>query len=157
MRLWSLDPGYLDARGLTALWREALLARAVLRGRTKGYRRHPQLARFKNARRPISSVNFYLRVVFAESLKRGYNFDASKLAKHQPCETISVTEGQLIYEFLHLRKKLLKRAPEQLAILSGIRRPRPHPLFKPRAGEVEEWEKNKRGFNDKKYGRGNTI
>ncbi|HEU5178767.1 MAG TPA: pyrimidine dimer DNA glycosylase/endonuclease V, partial [Burkholderiales bacterium] len=32
MRLWSLHPKYLDARGLVALWREALLAQAVLRG-----------------------------------------------------------------------------------------------------------------------------
>lgn len=32
MRLWTLHPKYLDARGLVALWREALPARAVLRG-----------------------------------------------------------------------------------------------------------------------------
>ncbi len=38
MRLWSLHPRYLDAKGLVALWREALLARAVLRGATRGYR-----------------------------------------------------------------------------------------------------------------------
>lgn len=30
MRLWSLHPKYLDARGLVALWREGLLARKVL-------------------------------------------------------------------------------------------------------------------------------
>ena len=29
MRIWSIHPRYLDARGLVALWREALLARAV--------------------------------------------------------------------------------------------------------------------------------
>jgi carboxyl-terminal processing protease len=29
MRLWSLHPKYLDAQGLVALWREALLAKAV--------------------------------------------------------------------------------------------------------------------------------
>jgi hypothetical protein len=46
---------YLDGRGLVALWREALLAQAVLRGRTRGYR-HPQLARFRsreNLARPL--------------------------------------------------------------------------------------------------------
>jgi len=36
MRLWSLHPRCLDAKGLVALWREGLLARAVLRGVTKG-------------------------------------------------------------------------------------------------------------------------
>src|SRR5690606_6899395 len=42
MRLWSLHPRYLDRQGLLALWREALLARAVLRGETRGYTLHPQ-------------------------------------------------------------------------------------------------------------------
>ena len=43
MRLWSIHPRYLDSMGLVALWREALLAQAVLRGETKGYKFHPQL------------------------------------------------------------------------------------------------------------------
>lgn len=30
MRLWSVHPGWLDAKGLVAAWREGLLARAVL-------------------------------------------------------------------------------------------------------------------------------
>ena len=47
MRLWTLHPKYLDARGLVALWRESLLAQAVLAGRTRGYRSHPQLERFR--------------------------------------------------------------------------------------------------------------
>jgi hypothetical protein len=50
MRLWTLHPKYLDAAGLVALWREALLARAVLRGRTAGYRHHLQLKRFRECR-----------------------------------------------------------------------------------------------------------
>ncbi|WP_343214776.1 pyrimidine dimer DNA glycosylase/endonuclease V, partial [Dokdonella sp.] len=40
MRLWSLHPRYLDPQGLVALWREALLAKAVLRGETRGYTQH---------------------------------------------------------------------------------------------------------------------
>ena len=32
MRLCSLHPQYLDAKGLVALWREGLLAQAVLAG-----------------------------------------------------------------------------------------------------------------------------
>lgn len=47
MRLWSLHPQYLDAAGLTAAWREALLAQKVLAGATRGYRHHPQLERFR--------------------------------------------------------------------------------------------------------------
>jgi hypothetical protein len=41
MRLWTLHPQYLDAKGLVAVWREALLAQHVLSGATTGYRRHP--------------------------------------------------------------------------------------------------------------------
>ena len=47
MRLWSIHPQYLDAVGLVALWREGLLAQKVLVGKTKGYKNHPQLERFK--------------------------------------------------------------------------------------------------------------
>ncbi|MGA2330816.1 MAG: pyrimidine dimer DNA glycosylase/endonuclease V [Syntrophales bacterium] len=46
MRLWSLHPGYVDARGLVALWREGMLARKVLQHQTKGYKNHLQLHRF---------------------------------------------------------------------------------------------------------------
>jgi len=54
MRLWSLHPKYLDSRGLVALWRESLLAQAVLRDETIGYRNHPQLERFRNHPAPLA-------------------------------------------------------------------------------------------------------
>ncbi|MFN3505685.1 MAG: pyrimidine dimer DNA glycosylase/endonuclease V, partial [Caldimicrobium sp.] len=60
MRLWSIHPMYLDARGLVALWREALLARKVLIGETSGYRNHPQLVRFKRSASPLDAINRYL-------------------------------------------------------------------------------------------------
>ena len=75
MRLWTLHPRYLDSQGLVALWREALLARAVLRGRTRGYRHHPQLNRFRGAPNPVTCLNAYLRIVYDESVRRGYSFD----------------------------------------------------------------------------------
>lgn len=46
MRLWTISFKYLDAKGLVALWREALLAKNVLAGLIKGYKNHPQLDRF---------------------------------------------------------------------------------------------------------------
>jgi Pyrimidine dimer DNA glycosylase len=54
MRLWTVHPKYLDAKGLVALWREGLLAQKVLRGATKGYKHHPQLIRFRAQRNPVS-------------------------------------------------------------------------------------------------------
>ena len=44
MRLWTLHPKYLDAAGLVALWREALLAQKVLLNETKGYRSAPAIS-----------------------------------------------------------------------------------------------------------------
>ncbi len=79
MRLWSLHPRYLDPQGLVALWREGLLAQAVLRGRTKGYRHHPQLQRFRAHASPRSAINAYLAEVHAEAARRGYSFDRSKI------------------------------------------------------------------------------
>jgi len=39
MRLWTIHPKYLDAKGLVALWRETLLAKHVLEGKTPGYKK----------------------------------------------------------------------------------------------------------------------
>ena len=81
MRLWTLHPKYLDSAGLVALWREALLARAVLRGSTAGYRHHPQLERFRAQPRPVASLNRYLDAVYDESRRRGFTFDPGKLGR----------------------------------------------------------------------------
>ena len=55
MRLWSIHPVYLDWKGLGANWMEALLAQAVVQGKTKGWRNHPQLNRFKEMEQEWSS------------------------------------------------------------------------------------------------------
>ncbi|HET7712421.1 MAG TPA: pyrimidine dimer DNA glycosylase/endonuclease V, partial [Thermoanaerobaculia bacterium] len=60
MRLWSIHPRYLDPAGLVALWREALLAQAVLTGRTRGYTRHPQLERFTGQQNRAGAIADYL-------------------------------------------------------------------------------------------------
>jgi hypothetical protein len=109
MRLWSLHPRYLDARGLVALWREALLAQKVLHGDTRGYRKHPQLTRFKQQPDPQAAIAAYLREVQREAERRGYHFDAGKIAPHAPAKIIPVTAGQLAYELTHLTAKLRLR------------------------------------------------
>ena len=81
MRLWSVHPRYLDARGLVALWREALLAKAVLGGRTKGYRQHPQLTRFRAHPAPRLAINAYLQAIHEEATARGYHFDRRKIGR----------------------------------------------------------------------------
>src|SRR5580765_628818 len=102
MRLWSVHPSYLDRQGLLALWREALLARAVLRGRTRGYRHHPQLDRFRSHRQPAAAISTYLRAVHAEATRRGYVFDGSKVGRGRVRTLMTVTAGQMAHEWEHL-------------------------------------------------------
>lgn len=140
MRLWTLHPEYLDRRGLVALWREGLLAQAVLLGLTKGYTRHPQLARFRAAPSPEAAIAAYLRAVQQEATRRGYAFDARRIVREEDVEPLPVPEGQLDYEWAHLARKLQDRDP---AWLEGLRRPpplRPHPLFRVVPGGIAEWE-----------------
>jgi hypothetical protein len=111
LRLWSIHPEYLDAKGLVALWREALLAQNVLLGNTKGYTRHPQLNRFKNTGNPAGAKACYLISIIDEADRRGYNFNSSKIANKKAKSRIPVTSGQEEYEFKHLLGKLHKRAP----------------------------------------------
>lgn len=141
MRLWSLHPRYLDPQGLVALWREALLARAVLRGLTKGYRHHPQLERFTLHAAPRRAICVYLNAVYIESLERGYTFDRSKTGPVCEVRPIAVTRGQLEYEWEHLLRKLSQRNPTHYRRWRAVRTPEQHPLMMCRAGHVESWER----------------
>jgi hypothetical protein len=141
MRLWTLHPKYLDPQGLVALWREALLARAVLRGETRGYRHHPQLLRFQSHAAPRSAINAYLGSVLAEAESRGYSFDRRKLGPVRTNARIECTAGQLRYEWQHLMGKLGARSPSLHRKWRGVRSPESHPLFRIRRGGVESWER----------------
>lgn len=141
MRLWSLHPKYLDAQGLVALWREALLAQAVLRGETRGYRSHPQLERFKSHPSPLAAISLYLQGVYAEAVARAYAFDKSKIQLAAEPARLVVTAGQLRYEWSHLMNKLKTRNPVLQQKWQETTRPEPHPMFEVRAGEVESWER----------------
>jgi hypothetical protein len=140
MRLWTLHPKYLDAKGLVALWREALLAQKVLRGKTKGYRHHPQLLRFQAHANPVVAVAAYLMAVLAEAERRGYQFDGSKIGQCDVTVEIHETDGQVLYEWEHLKRKLKQRAPNVLAAHKGVSLPEPHPIFKVVRGKIREWE-----------------
>ena len=138
MRLWTLHPSHLDAQGLVSVWRKALLARQVLRGRVTAYRNHPQLDRFKAHAAPLSAINAYLAVIHKEATARGYHFDRKKLGPVRNKVRIKVTDGQLAYEWKHLRGKLLERSPERANRPAKLRA---HPLCSVVKGPVEEWER----------------
>ena len=141
MRLWSLHPQHLDPRGIVALWREGLLARAVLRGQTRGYRQHPQLQRFAACEDPPAALDCYLSRVLDEAVARGYHFDASKISYHRcPLGHAEVTAGQLSHEWQHLLDKLMERCPPRWLAERG-RTPQATACFRVIAGPVAPWEK----------------
>lgn len=141
MRLWSLHPSYLDSKGLIALWREGLLAKAVLSGQTRGYKNHPQLERFKHQPNPQAAINAYLLDVYREAEWRGYRFDIRKLDALRSCPKICVTEEQLRYEWSHLQSKLLRRDPSRYERNVSVMDIQPHPLMEVIPGEIESWER----------------
>jgi hypothetical protein len=141
MRLWSIHPCYLDARGLVALWREGLLAQKALMGDTRGYKNHPQLARFRNAQNAIGAIATYLRRVADVADGRGYRFNRSKIANKNMKGKMVVTNGQVEYEFRHLLKKLRGRDPGSYKKLKMLKKIKVHPLFRKRHGNVEDWER----------------
>lgn len=141
MRLWSLHPRYLDARGLVALWREALLAQAVIAGRTRGYRHHPQLERFRSHASPRAAIDAYLSLVHAEACERGYAFDRRKIGRVRRVAPLVVTSGQLAHEWKHLLGKLAVRDPALYRRWRAARRPACHPLFRRVRGPVASWER----------------
>ena len=141
MRLWTIHPKYLDPQGLVALWREALLARAVLRGRTRGYRSHPQLDRFRAHDAPLSAINAYLAAVHSEATARGYAFDKRKIGPLRSVHSIATTRGQITHEWQHLLKKLSTRSRVWRKQWRTVKTPVCHPLFRPVPGLIEPWER----------------
>jgi hypothetical protein len=141
MRIWSIHPEHIDTKGLVALWRETLLAKHVLEGKTKGYKNHPQLTRFKQCENPVECINQYLSIVYFEAVKRGYNFDKHKIDWNFTPAQLTVTKGQLEYETLHLLKKLKTRDIGKYNALTSTNTVHVHPLFKLIDGSVEAWEK----------------
>lgn len=143
MRIWSLHPQYLDSKGLVALWRETLLAKKVLEGKTKGYKNHPQLIRFKKLKNPLDAISEYLEGIVDEADKRGYVFNRSKINSFKSASKISVTTGQISYELKHLLSKLKLRDPKLFKKIKSVKKIKLHPLFLRKKGKVEKWEKTK--------------
>jgi len=143
VRLWSLHPSLLDRQGLTACWREGLLAQAVLLGRTRGYTAHPQLERFRAHPAPAAAIGAYLAAVRAEAERRGYRFDGARIAEPPdgPLSPIPVTSGQLRLERAHLLAKLAARSPDDRERVLAHAEPPAHPLFTVVPGAVEPWER----------------
>jgi hypothetical protein len=140
MRIWSIHPKHLDTKGLVALWRETLLAQHVLEEKTKGYKNHPQLDRFKDLKNPVDAINQYLSIVYQTASDRGYNFNREKINWNFKRTTITVTTGQIEYELKHLLNKLKIRDFNKYKELTQLPSIDTHPMFKIIEGEIESWE-----------------
>jgi hypothetical protein len=141
VRLWTLHPRYLDTKGLVAAWREALLAQQVLSGLTSGYKHHPQLIRFRSHPQPLAAIGALLAGIAEEGERRGYQFNITKILKSGTGSQIEETEGQLLFEWIHLQEKLENRVPALHHRLKNVITPDPHPLFRIVPGAIREWEK----------------
>ena len=117
-----------------------MLAKNVLEEKTKGYKNHPQLIRFKNSANPLQGINQYLAAVYKESQTRGYHFNKDKLKIYNEPVTLTVTRKQIEYETQHLLKKLKTRDMERYHRLLNETNIEPHPIFKIIDGEIEAWE-----------------
>jgi hypothetical protein len=142
MRLWSLNPKYLDRQGLLAVWRESLLARKVLEGKTKGYKKHPQLIRFQDSKNALEYIESYLFGLYLEASSRGYKFSKDKIKNLKILnKKIKVNSDQIDYEFKHLLNKLKVRDIKKFRELKNTKQPQAHFLFRLVPGGVEKWEK----------------
>ena len=141
MRLWSINFNYLDSKGLVALWREALLAKNVLIGKTKGYKNHPQLERFKDTSFPEKYINNYLLEIYNESQNRNFNFNKSKIGETYILKPICVTENQVKYEFKHLQNKLKIRDNKKYISNLKITMPKTVNIFTIVKGPIAKWER----------------
>lgn len=127
------------------MWREGLLAQAVLLGRTRGWRSHPQLDRFKGHEDPVAAIGFYILKIHEEAMRRGYRYERGKIVRLvEDVAKIEVTTGQLVYEYGLLMERLSHRDPEMYSELSEreerMVHPRPHPIFEVVEGHIEPWE-----------------
>ena len=113
------------------------------------------MIRFREQRSPLGSIAQYLRDVHAESVVRGYRFDAARIGEKQADGLIDVPRAQIEFEWGHLGRKLEARAPGWVKTMSERQRERglpgrtegvgadrivPHPLFRVVEGAVEAWE-----------------
>jgi hypothetical protein len=133
VRLWSIHPKYLDAKGLVACWKEALEAQDYIWGDRKGGRHenHPALNRFHWHQNPKHAISGYLAAILEEAAERGFNYNASLIRYPLGrCQRIYVSTAQLSFERQHLKKKLEERnQTEKLNQLLHKGLPAQHPLF----------------------------
>ena len=83
-----------------------------------------------------------------EAKERGYTFDVSKIAMRRGSVTIPVTNGQLAYEFTHLKQKLRQRDPKRLQLVGKSESVKANSIFKTVDGPIAPWERTRVASRD---------
>jgi hypothetical protein len=148
MRLWSFNPQYLDSTGLSRTINESIAGYKALRktgeGYPKAWEKHPQLERFKGREKELRNFIWFLLEEHVERKQKEINWDIWLDSETTPItKTMTVTEGQLKYEWKHYLNKLSKRNLELYEKYKDIETPKTNPLFKTVPGSIESWEKVK--------------
>ena len=79
--------------GTGSLLERSIISEKVLAVRTKGYRNHPQLQRFRNRSAPPSAIAAFLNGLAEEATKRGYTFNTTLILAPPTEETIPLASG----------------------------------------------------------------
>jgi hypothetical protein len=91
----------------------------------------------------LAAISTYLWAVHDEATRRRYTFDSTKIAGSRQPVSLNMTEGQLRFEYQHLKEKLRRRDPEWLRGMQRSQQITPHPLFVVVAGDIEPWERGR--------------
>lgn len=146
MRLWSFHPKYLDPCGSWRCYSEGMGGIRALLGHQRMHAQHPQLERWRALDNPTNAIAWYLDVVHTEASWNNMQW-AAEHTEHMahvdsPRPTITVTHGQLVWEWQHYRHKLeTQRGRDRyLAGLPAVYGVEPHPMLRVVEGLVEPWE-----------------
>lgn len=131
MRIWKVHPKYLDQKGLSGQWFEAIIAKNSLISKDGYWYNNPQMDIFKNSEDPIDAVNSYLEEVWVEGIRRGYKFKSEYFDDYCPLVTIPITHEDLYSDMNLLGDRVHKRDIDWYndIWMTGMRVV-PHPLFK---------------------------
>jgi hypothetical protein len=90
----------------------------------------------------MDAIGFYLLKIREEAGFRRYSYDGSKIKRPiSRVALISISTGQLIYEFSLLLERTRLRTPAWYEKLRKLYDPpKAHPLFKVVEGDVSGWE-----------------
>lgn len=73
---------------------------------------------------------------------RGYAFNKSKIKPTEKVMSLTVTTGQMAYEWTHLLAKLKERNPVLYRKWRNAEAPEAHPIFSVCVGDIESWERH---------------